>query len=70
MGLVFDGAEELYRKSLLIGAEQGAKFWELQAAVSLARLRSDQGRHVEAHDVPAPIYGRFTIEQSPNDLIG
>jgi len=28
--------------------------------VSLARLRSDQGRGVEARDLLAPIYGAFT----------
>jgi predicted ATPase len=28
--------------------------------VSLARLRRDQGRPAEAHDLLAPIYGWFT----------
>ena len=46
------GAEELYRKALTIAAEQGAKFWELRAAASLARLRRDQGRHAEARERP------------------
>jgi predicted ATPase len=54
------GAEELYRKALTIATEQGAKFWELRAAVSLALLRREQGRHGEARDVLAPIYGWFT----------
>ena len=45
-------AEELYRKALTIAAEQGAKFWELRAAVSLARLRREQGRHAEARGRP------------------
>jgi predicted ATPase len=31
-------AEELYRKALSIATEQKVKFWELRAAVSLARL--------------------------------
>ena len=53
-------AEELYRKALSIAEEQGAKLWELRAAASLARLRRDQGRHAEARDVLAPVYGWFT----------
>jgi predicted ATPase len=55
-----DVAEELYRKAGSIAEEQSAKLWELRAAVSLARLRRDQGRPAEAHDLLAPIYGWFT----------
>jgi predicted ATPase len=53
-------AEDLYRKALSIAAEQEAKMWELRAAVSLARLRRDQGRRAEARDLLAPVYGWFT----------
>jgi hypothetical protein len=31
-----------------------------QAAASLARLWRDQGKHREAHDLLAPVYGWFT----------
>jgi len=62
------GAEELYRQALSIAAEQRAKFWELRAAASLARLRHEQGRHAEARDVLAPIYGWFTEGFSTADL--
>ena len=55
-----DAAEELYRKALGIAEEQGAKLWELRAAASLARLHRDQGRHAEARDQLAPVYGWFT----------
>jgi len=55
-----EAAEELYRKALSIAREQEAKLWELRAAVSLARLRRDQGRRAEARDLLAPIYGWFT----------
>jgi predicted ATPase len=55
-----EAAEELYRKALSIAEEQGAKLWELRAAVSLARLRRDQGCHAEARDLLVPIYGWFT----------
>jgi predicted ATPase len=55
-----EAAEELYHKALSIAAEQEAKLWELRAAVSLARLRRDQDRRAEAHDLLAPVYGWFT----------
>jgi predicted ATPase len=55
-----EAAEELYRKALSIAVEQEAKLWELRAAASLARLRCDQGRHAEARDLLAPVYGWFT----------
>jgi predicted ATPase len=61
-------AEELYRKALRIAEEQEAKLWELRAAASLARLRCDQGRHAEARDVLAPVYGWFTEGFDTPDL--
>jgi predicted ATPase len=61
-------AEEFYRQALTIAEEQGAKLWELRAAASLARLRRDQGRHAEARDLLAPIYGWFTEGFSTPDL--
>jgi predicted ATPase len=61
-------AEELYRQALSIAQEQEAKLWELRAAVSLARLRRDQGRHAEARDLLAPVYGWFTEGFDTDDL--
>ena len=61
-------AEQLYRSALGIAAEQEAKLWELRAAVSLARLRRDQGQRVEAHDLLAPVYGWFTEGFGTPDL--
>ena len=63
-----EAAEELYCKALNIAAEQGAKLWELRAAVSLARLRRDQGRRAEARDLLAPVYGWFTEGFGTADL--
>jgi predicted ATPase len=40
----------------------------LRAAVSLARLRRDQGRHAEARDLLAPDYGWFTEGFDTADL--
>src|SRR5215813_6095390 len=51
-----EAADELYGNALDIAAEQGAKRWELRAAVSLARLRRDQGRQAEAGDLLMPVY--------------
>jgi predicted ATPase len=55
-----EAAEELYRRALSIAREQQAKMWELRAAVSLARIRRDQGRPAEARDLLAPVSGWFT----------
>jgi predicted ATPase len=63
-----EAAEELYRKALSIAAEQGAKLWELRAAVSLARLRRDQGRQAEARDLLGTIYGWFSEGFDTQDL--
>jgi class 3 adenylate cyclase/predicted ATPase len=63
-----EAAEELYRKALSIACEQDAKLWELRAAMSLARLRRDQGRGVEARDLLAPVYGWFTEGFDTPDL--
>jgi predicted ATPase len=61
-------AEELYRKALSVAVEQEAKLWELRAAASLARLCRDQGRHAEARDHLAPVYGWFTEGFDTPDL--
>ena len=63
-----DAAEELYRKALSIAEEQEAKLWELRAAMSLARLRRDQGRRAEARELLAPVYGWFTEGFDTHDL--
>jgi class 3 adenylate cyclase/predicted ATPase len=64
-----EAAEELYRKALSIAREQEAKLWELRAVASLARLRCDQGRHAEARDLLAPVYGWFTEGFDTPDLM-
>ena len=63
-----EAAEQLYRKALSIAREQGAKLWELRAAVALARLWRDQGRRREARDLLAPVYGWFTEGFDTPDL--
>ena len=61
-------AEDLYRNALSIAQGQEAKLWELRAAVSLARLRSDQGRRTEALNLLAPVYAWFTEGFDTPDL--
>ena len=63
-----EGAGALHRKALSIARRQEAKLWELRAAVSLARLRRGQGRHAEARDLLAPVYGWFTEGFGTPDL--
>jgi hypothetical protein len=46
-------------------AVEEAKLWELRAAVSFARLRRDQGRRAEAHELLASVYGWFTRGSIP-----
>jgi predicted ATPase len=61
-------AQSCYRHAIVIAGDQAAKMWELRAATSLARLRRDQGRRAEAHDVLAPVYGWFTEGFDTADL--
>ena len=63
-----EAAEELYCKALSIAREQEAKLWELRATMSLARLRRNQGRHHEARELLAPVYGWFTEGFDTSDL--
>jgi predicted ATPase/DNA-binding winged helix-turn-helix (wHTH) protein len=53
-------AEECFIGALEVSRRQGALFWELRAAVSLARLRIGQHRRDEARKVLVPVYDRFT----------
>jgi class 3 adenylate cyclase/predicted ATPase len=63
-----EAAEEFYRKARNIAEQQGAKLWELRAALSLARLRRDQRRRAEARDLIAPVYNWFTEGFDTPDL--
>ena len=53
-------AEVHFKRALAVAREQQAKSWELRAAMSMARLRRDQGKRDEARDLLAPVYGWFT----------
>ncbi len=51
-----------------VARHQGAKFLELRAATSLARLWRDQRQTHEARDLLAPKYGWFTEGFDTADL--
>jgi predicted ATPase len=53
-------AEQCLRKAIEVARHQGARFFELRAIVSLARLLRDSGRRDEARAMLAEIYGWFT----------
>ncbi|MBV8111940.1 MAG: winged helix-turn-helix domain-containing protein [Hyphomicrobiales bacterium] len=61
-------AEDCFRKANDLALEQGALFWELRVALSLARLRATQGRHNEARRLLASVYDRFTEGFATTDL--
>ena len=53
-------AEDSFHQALAVARRQSAKFWELRAALDLARLWRDRGKREEARDLLAPVYGWFT----------
>jgi predicted ATPase len=53
-------AEAYFERALAVARAQQAKSWELRAAMSMARLRRDQGKRQQARDLLAPVYGWFT----------
>jgi predicted ATPase len=63
-----DAAETCFQQALAVARGQGARWWELRAATSLARLWQQQGKRQEAHDLLAPVYGWFTEGFDTADL--
>jgi predicted ATPase len=61
-------AETYFERALDVARQQRAKSWELRAAMSLARLRRDQGKVQQARELLAPVYGWFTEGFDPRDL--
>jgi hypothetical protein len=61
-------AEDCFFAALDTAREQGALFWELRAAMSLARLWRRQRRVGEARALLGAVYGRFTEGFATADL--
>ena len=60
--------ETSFHKALSVAREQNAKWFELRAAMSLARLWKQQGKPVEARETLAETYGWFTEGFDTADL--
>jgi len=61
-------AEACFQRALDVARRQQAKWWELRAAMSLARLWQQQGKRSEARDLLGPIYGWFSEGFDTADL--
>jgi hypothetical protein len=64
----FRAAELPLRQAIEVAARQNAKWWELRATASLARLLRDTGRRDEARTMLAEIYNWFTEGIDAADL--
>jgi predicted ATPase len=62
-------AEACFHYAIEVARSQKAKSWEVRAVTSLAGLWQAQGKHTEAHDLLAAIYGWFTEGLDTPDLI-
>jgi class 3 adenylate cyclase/predicted ATPase len=61
-------AEAYFERALTVARQQQAKSWELVAAMSMARLRRDQGKPQQARELLAPVYSWFTEGFDTRDL--
>jgi len=59
---------QYFERALTVTRQQQAKSWELRAAMSMARLWSDQGKRDAARELLAPVYGWFTEGFDTPDL--
>jgi predicted ATPase len=62
-------SQACFQRALEIARGQQARWLELQAAASLARLWQAQGRHDKARELLASIYGWFTEGFDTVDLV-
>ena len=53
-------AERCYSLALEVARTQGARALELRASTDLARMWAERGERRGAHELLAPVYGRFT----------
>jgi predicted ATPase len=61
-------AEACFQQARTVARHQEAKLLELRAAMSLARLWQQQGKHQDAYDLLVPAYGWFTEGFGTADL--
>jgi class 3 adenylate cyclase len=60
--------EPCFETAIGIAHRQGARSWELRAAISFARFCQSQGRAADAKEQLAPVYGWFTEGFDTRDL--
>ena len=61
-------AETCFREAASVAAQQGALFWELRAAISMARLYRTQGKKDLAQQAVLGVVRRFDDKESCADL--
>jgi predicted ATPase len=61
-------AETYFERAPKVARHQQAKSWELRAAMSMPRLRHDQGKRRQAHDLLAHVYDWLTERFNTLDL--
>jgi predicted ATPase len=64
----WDQVESCFLDALAVARHQGARTWELRAAMSMARLWRNQGKLDEARELLVPVYGWFTEGFDTRDL--
>ncbi len=62
-------AEDIFRRSLALAREQGARGWELRTAMDLARSLAGNDRRVEASQLLETVHARFTEGSETLDLV-
>jgi predicted ATPase len=60
--------EDLFRQALHVARQQGALFFELRAAMSIAQLLGDRGQPGDAVACLQPVYDRFSEGFDTSDL--
>jgi predicted ATPase len=61
-------AEAFFQRALGVARRQEARWWELRAATSLARVWAAGGEHRKARDLLAPVFDWFTEGTGMPDL--
>lgn len=61
-------AEGCFGEAMEIATQQGARFWELRCAISIARFRIGQGRNADALEILDSVCGSLTEGSRTADL--
>jgi predicted ATPase len=67
-GDCLSNAADCLKQGLDIARKQGALFWELRCALSLAQQKQKQNLPETAEEILAPVFGRFTEGFDTGDL--